>query len=257
MGGVRLGNAPNFRDVGPLPLDDGRALRPGMLYRSGELSRLDDDDLARLEALGIRLVCDLRSAGERFRFVSRWPALAPARRIDMPAETDSGAGMKPLLERLARQPGPDSARQAMLDLYAGLPVLLAPVLRQAAEAMTSGWGVPVLLHCHVGKDRTGVATALLLAALGVQRDAIAADYHETTARIDIAAETRHLARRLAGLLGGAIDPATLDILGRADPAYLDAAFAAAVRHEGGLDGYFTASGLTRDRRDRLRNLLAQ
>lgn len=251
-----LGNAPNFRDVGPLPLQDGRTLRPGLLFRSGELSRLDQADLDRIETLGIRLVCDLRSAGERRRFASRWPALAPARRIDMPAQTDSGAGMQPLIERLAREPGPDGARRAMIDLYSSLPLLLAPLLREAVEAVTSGWGMPVLLHCHVGKDRTGVATALLLSAVGVRHEAILADYRRSDEHVDIVAETRHFAKRLAGLLGGAIPPGTLDMLGRTDPAYLEAAFTTARRQPGGIDGYFTDIGLTPERRARLQSLLA-
>lgn len=253
---LRLEKAPNFRDVGALPLNEGGQLQPGKLYRSGELSRLNDDDLARLEPLGIRLICDLRSSGERRRFASRWPGLTPARTIDMPSETDRVTGMQPLIERLAHEPGPAGARRAMLDLYTNLPALLATTLRAVTEAIISGWGVPILLHCHVGKDRTGVATALLLSALGVTREAIMADYQETARRIDIAEETHHLARSLGKLLGRAIDPDTLDMLGRADPDYLDSAFTATERNWGGTDGYFAAIGLTSDRRNRLRMLLA-
>lgn len=252
---TRLDKAPNFRAVGALPLAGGGALRPGLLYRSGQLSELNGTDLQRLEALGIRLVCDLRSSGERKRFASRWPALAPPRTIVMPHATDRAAGMRSLIERLTNEPGPAGARRAMLDLYASLPALLAATMRDATEAIISGWGVPVLLHCHVGKDRTGVAIALLLTALGVTREAILTDYEETARRIDTETETRHLARSLGSLLGRALDPATLDMLGRTDPAYLDAAFNATERHWGGPDGYFAAIGLTPDRRARLRTLL--
>lgn len=250
-----LERAPNFRDVGPLPTRNGGALKPGALFRSGELSRLSNDDLARIETLGIKLVCDLRSGAERQRFPSRWPALAPARIIEMPTETDRAAGMSPLIERLAREPGPAGARRAMLDLYASLPTLLSPILEMVTEAIATGWNVPALLHCHVGKDRTGVATALLLAAVDITPEAIRTDYLETAGRVDIVQETRPLAQGLGRLLGRAIDPGTLDMLGRADPAYLDAAFDAVARMEGGPDGYFAAIGLTVDRRTRLRSLL--
>ncbi len=249
-----LANAPNFRDVGPLPLTGGGTLRPGRLFRSGQLSGLDEADLKRLEALGIRLVCDLRSSGERRRFASRWPALAPARIIEMPASTDSAAGMQTLILRLAGQPGAAGARRAMLDLYASLPALLVATISAATEAMASGWGVPVLLHCHVGKDRTGVATALLLTALGVRREAILADYEETGRRIDIVEETRHIARSLNKLLGHTVDPGALDALGRTDPAYLDSAFTAIDRDWGGIDAYLAASGITTSRRERLATL---
>ncbi|MDD2877911.1 MAG: tyrosine-protein phosphatase [Acidiphilium sp.] len=250
-----LAGAANFRAVACLPAAEGRYLRPRVLYRSGALSGLTEVDIATIEGLGIRLVCDLRSAAERRRFPTLWPALAPARTVVMPVETDREAGMQPLIDRLAHEPGAEGARRAMLDLYAALPRLLAPVLQATFDAVASGWGVPLLLHCHVGKDRTGVATGLLLAALGVDHAAIVADYLETARRIDIAAETRHLARGLGGLLGRTIDPGTLDQLGRTDPAYLAAAFAAIDRDWGGSAGYFTAIGLTESRRERLRSLL--
>jgi protein-tyrosine phosphatase len=250
-----LAGAPNFRVVDALPASGGRRLRHGMVYRSGALSALTDTDITAIEPLGIKLVCDLRSAAERRRFPTLWPALAPARTIAMPAETDREAGMQPLIDRLAHEPGPDGARRAMLDLYASLPRLLAPALQATLEAAASGWGVPMLLHCHVGKDRTGVAVALILTALGIEPAAIAADYRETANRIDIAVETRHLARTLGTVLGRVIDPGTLDQLGRTDPAYLDAAFAAIDQTWGGPQGYFDAIGITASGRERLQSLL--
>ncbi|MGC9270518.1 tyrosine-protein phosphatase [Acidiphilium sp.] len=252
---TRLAGAANFRAVAALPDGTGRRVRPHMLFRSGALSELTSGDLAAIEALGIRLICDLRSTAERRRFPTSWPPLAPARTITMPGDSDREAGMQPLIDRLAHQPGPDGARQAMLDLYRSLPRLLAPSLQATFDAVATGWGVPLLLHCHVGKDRTGVAVALLLAALDIDPKAILDDYLETAARIDIAAETRHLARSLGSLLGRAIDPGTLDQLGRADPAYLAAAFAAIDQEWGGTEGYFTAIGLSASRRERLRALL--
>lgn len=246
-----LTGAPNFRAVDPVPATDGRTLRADTLYRSGVLTHLTDDDLAEVETLGIRLIADLRSDGERRRFPSRWPRLAPARTIVMPVATDRESGMQPLIDRLAREPGPEGAEAAMLDLYAALPRLLAPALGAAIEAIISGWGIPLLVHCHVGKDRTGVAVALLLAALGIGREAIMTDYLETARRIDIAAETRHIARSLGTLLGRAIDPGTLDRLGRADPANLETMFAAIDRGWGSTVGYFEAIGLTGSGREAL------
>lgn len=249
-----LDGAPNFRPVAGLPAGAGRRLRPGVLFRSGELSALTRQDLDRLKTLGIRLICDLRSASERRQFPTAWPELAPARTATLPAGTDRAAGMRGLVERIAREPGPAGARQAMLDLYAALPALLAPVLREAAAAVVSGWGVPLLLHCHAGKDRTGVATALLLASIGIERTAIVADYMETAQRLDVADIRERMSRTIARILGRSMDGATMQVLTAADPAYIDAAFAAA-SHEGSLDGYFAELGLTADCRARLRDRL--
>lgn len=249
-----LDGAPNFRPVAGLAADGGRRLRAGQLFRSGELSTLTPQDLERLETLGIRLICDLRSASERRQFPTAWPELAPARTMTLPAETDRAAGMRGLVDRIAHEPGPAGARRAMLDLYAALPALLAPVLREAAAAIISGWGVPVLLHCHAGKDRTGVATAMLLASIGIEREAIVADYVETARRLDAADIRERMSRTIARILGRSMDGATMQVLTASDPAYIDAAFAAAAR-AGSLEDYFAEIGLTRDGRARLRDRL--
>lgn len=252
---IRLAGASNFRAVPPLAAGAGRTLRSDTLFRSGALSALSGSDLTALETCNIKLIADLRSAAERRRFPTLWPALAPARTIAMPAETDREAGMQPLIDRLAHEPGEAGARRAMLDLYAALPRLLAPILTDAFHGIASGWGVPLLLHCHVGKDRTGVAVALVLSALDIERDAIIADYQETANRIDMAAETRHLARALGTVLGRSIDPGTLDQLGRTDTDYLAASFDAVDREWGGLAGYFSAIGVSESQRERLRAVM--
>ncbi|HEX7389661.1 MAG TPA: tyrosine-protein phosphatase [Acidiphilium sp.] len=250
-----LSGAANFRAIPALPTEDGRSLRPGLIYRSGELSGLTRDDLTRLESLGIKLVCDLRSRAERRRFPTAWPALAPARIIEMPPASDAESGMNWLIGRLAQEPGAVGARRAMTDLYATLPRLLLPILAETFAAVAAGWALPVLLHCHVGKDRTGVAAAILLRAAGITRDGILADYLETTRHIDGEADRAALGRTVGRLLGRAIDPDTLDILSRADEAYLDAAFAAIDRNRGGFDAWLSAAGVTPDHRARLRSLL--
>src|SRR5688500_8775706 len=62
----------NFRDLGGYETDDGRRVRYGRIYRSGVLAHLTPDDVQRLDALGIRVVCDFRNAQERRRETIRW-----------------------------------------------------------------------------------------------------------------------------------------------------------------------------------------
>ncbi len=70
---VPLDGSFNFRDAGGLETRDGRRMKPGILYRSDELSRLSDGDLERLGGLGLRSICDLRAPGERRRRPDRLP----------------------------------------------------------------------------------------------------------------------------------------------------------------------------------------
>ena len=61
---IPLDGQPNFRDIGGYTANDGRQVRWGTVYRSGELNKLSDRDLDRLAELGIRTVVDLRSEAE-------------------------------------------------------------------------------------------------------------------------------------------------------------------------------------------------
>jgi protein-tyrosine phosphatase len=254
--GRLLTGAANFRAIPSLPASSGMRLRPGMIYRSGELSALTDRDMAIVESLGIRLICDLRSSAERQRFRARWPPLAPARVLEMPAESDRDAGLTALAARLAHEPSPAGARRTMLAIYQALPALLAPMLSSMFEAIGSGWGAPLLIHCHIGKDRTGIATALLLTALGIEREAITADYLATADYLDLEAEARAIAKVMGRIIGRTLEAETTSELIAADPAYLHAAFAAITRAHGSTDAYLAeATALTPSRRARLRSLL--
>ena len=61
---VLLKTAPNFRDLGDIAVAGG-TVRPGALYRSATLAKLDGDDVAAVARLDIRTVYDLRTAAER------------------------------------------------------------------------------------------------------------------------------------------------------------------------------------------------
>ncbi|MGC8532724.1 MAG: tyrosine-protein phosphatase [Acidiphilium sp.] len=252
---LSLAGAPNFRAVPAYRTQDGRHLRPASLFRSGECSALTAADFEQLDALDIRLICDLRSEDERRRFPTRWHA--PVRIITLPAASDHGAGMASLLERLLAQPGPAGARQTMIDLYAALPLLLMPILRQQIGLMLSGSGLPSLLHCHVGKDRTGVAVAMLLQAVGVPLDQIFDDYQETNRRLDIDQIYAALGRAVARKLGAPVDRVTLETLGRADPDYLQAALRAIEQGYGGFGRYWQALGFTPEQRAALADLMLE
>ncbi len=174
----------------------------------------------------------------------------------MPPQWDQAAGLAALAERLAHEPGAAGARRAMLSIYAALPELLAPIMAALFAAIASGWGSPLLIHCHIGKDRTGVAVALLLAALGIEREAIIADYEMTANYLNLEAETISIGKTMSRLIGRTLDAATIHHLLAADSGYLETAFAAVEKNHGSLDDYYAkAAGLTSGQRNRLRSLL--
>ena len=178
---IPLDGASNFRDFGGYAAGDGRAVRWGRLYRSDRLSELTARDHARLAPLGIRQVWDLRRQSEADAAPTHWPGEGAPRQIRHPMFVDAADGPS-TFERIAvsEEARHDAAlaRAVMGQLYVRLVSEPGPLaaLRVMFEHLAEPGGAPVLYHCSAGKDRTGVTCALILAALGVGRADIDADF---------------------------------------------------------------------------------
>lgn len=243
----RLAGAPNFRPVAPLPAARGRRLRTRRLWRSDALHRLTDADLDALAALRIGAVLDLRRADERTQMPSRWPASAPRETLTFDALPDSLQAVRAGGWALALG-GPDfdadGARRWMIETYGRMPVALAPAVLEAATRLAGARGepMPVLVHCTAGKDRTGFVVAMLLAAVGVPRDAIVDDYLESARRTPAPALAARLVER-AGLSPTERERAAIETIADVRTEYLDAALGEAERTHGSLDGWLRAAGV--------------
>ena len=168
--------AENFRELGGWPAAGGKTVKHGLFWRCGALCELEtEEDRARFEALGIRVICDLRSTGERTAQPD--PEFAGVRRHDLSAILDeSGREVnfdphsflkmdRAALEALGRMLG---------EFYARLP-FGNPAYRAMFAEIKAGQ-LPLLFHCSAGKDRTGVAAALILLALGASRETVMKDF---------------------------------------------------------------------------------
>jgi protein-tyrosine phosphatase len=181
-----LSGAWNFRDVA----DGTAALRPGRLFRSSELSRLDDDGRATLRRLGITDVADLRASREVAR---RGPGLVPdgveIHLLPFPdlaveeAQTNGRAPHEQAFERLLTGESDESdesinesAVRFMIDEYRQFPTRNGAQRALHRVITLLAAGRPVLTHCFAGKDRTGFVVATVLETIGIDRDTIVADF---------------------------------------------------------------------------------
>src|SRR3990170_8050887 len=181
--GVRAAGRPlpleggsNFRDVGGYPAANVKHVRWGKIYRTGAMPKLTDSDYDYLAGLGIEVVCDLRSTEERQLSPTDAQAMGDARyvAVDYPA-SDIFRNLIP--SSAAANSLSQSGR--VTSLYREWPVSLAPQYKALFDGLLAG-EAPLAFHCSAGQGRTGVATALVLTALGVPRDVIYADYHLST-----------------------------------------------------------------------------
>jgi protein tyrosine/serine phosphatase len=161
----------NFRDIGCHPTDDGARTRTGLLFRSESPQFLQPADATRLvREAGLRLVVDLRFADEAAH-EGRGPlADTSVRYLNLPIVGVLGADTRAALL--------DDEARSLLPYYVGYVDHSAPAIVAVYRALAAD-GLPALVHCAAGKDRTGVVVALLLSALGVTNDAIVADYART------------------------------------------------------------------------------
>lgn len=232
---MTLQDVPTFRDFGGHPVQGGGRVRRGMLYRSAVLAELGATDRSVLGQMGVRLVCDLRSARERERLPSLdWLQPQPGR---MHCDVSAGfrPGKLPALELLRGETGEAAALDIMKVTYASLPAASVGHLRDLLQRLAGG-EVPAIIHCSAGKDRTGFFCAAVLAALGVGRDDIYADYLLESPAIRRSRRARTTAM-MEALAGPAVPPRAIEILSGVEREYLDVAFAAIDREFGGVESY--------------------
>lgn len=180
MSHERLSGAWNFRDV-----SETAGVRPGVLFRSSELSNLDDAGRRALTEVGVSDVADLRSAPELERrgagavpdgvAVHHLPFPEVSHNHDGDQAPHESSWNKMLTEPSDTDPA-EAALHWMTGEYERFPTLGGA--RRAVRRIITliGAGRPVLVHCFAGKDRTGFAVAIALEAAGVDREAIMSDY---------------------------------------------------------------------------------
>jgi len=157
----------NVRDAGGLPLRDGGRTRFGELFRSANLRHVTDTDVAHLvDVVGLRLVIDLRTAREIDRDGPTLVAGAGVETVALSFLPDDGEALP--------ETGDDS--DPLLRSYLGYLVDRTENVVQAVRLLGGPDVGPTLVHCAAGKDRTGVLLALVLDAVGVEREAVIADY---------------------------------------------------------------------------------
>ncbi|WP_405749442.1 tyrosine-protein phosphatase [Streptomyces sp. NBC_01411] len=200
-------NVRNFRDAGI------SVMRSGLLYRSGSLNRLTDVGVERIRELGIRTVIDLRSGAEN----KVWPGQQHGLEvvwIALPALPDRAG-----LERMGLSDfsGFDG-KEWPVDperLYPFMAVYAGPAMARLVQELGRPAVAPVVVQCAVGKDRTGLAMAVIQSLLGVAWQDIVSDFVQSnielalaagpTSFVDEAGVTRYSHPVSEGLLRSAMD----------------------------------------------------
>ncbi|MER5873688.1 tyrosine-protein phosphatase [Streptomyces sp. NPDC002044] len=195
---IELAGALNVRDLGGLPATADVVTRFGRVIRSGGLQDLTPSDVELLtRTLGVREVIDLRSGAEVHREgpgpLTRVPGVTIHNLSLLAASppdsdrVDTGRAMPWHGKPADGQPKPAGSTGHYLRYCTERPDSVVAALRIIAR----GTGA-TMVHCAMGKDRTGVVCALALDAIGVSREAIAVDY------VRSGEQMAEIAKRLGG-----------------------------------------------------------
>jgi protein-tyrosine phosphatase len=257
---VIIKSAPNLRDMGDHMTQTGGRIRTGLLYRSENLGRLSDQDLASLAALGLAKIYDLRTAGEIAEQPDRLPAGAEHMVVDVLAGEKRAAPAE--LLHLLSNPQEANARLGggkVKDLFTqsyrefvSLPSArtgFATLFTEFAGARN----LPALFHCTTGKDRTGWAAAALLTLCDVPYEDVLRDY--LVSNDFILPEYQELINIYT--TKGVDEEILQSVLG-VRKEYLESSFAEMRDCFGDIEGYFRIGlGIGADEQQRLREIFVE
>ena len=223
---VTFAGITNLRDLGGFPTAGGGTTSWGRVFRADALHKLTTADLDTFGALGVHNVYDLRGDVERTEFPN------PVESVHMPIvgrPADAPPPVRPT------DMSPEDGERMLRDMYVGIldhsATQIGAILRGLADPDT----VPAVFHCHGGKDRTGVVAAVLLLALGVDRETVLDDYEATRRYRTIEDQQDSLANILAS---GVSPEAAASVLGT--PRWAMAAAVDAVDDvHGGIEVFLT------------------
>lgn len=254
---LRLEGVHNFRDAGGYPLATGGRIGTGLVWRSGQHHGASAADLARIAALGLASVFDLRTSKERTVHPCRRPE-GFAARVFFASDPELRHAPHLAAAQTARRRTTQSTRDSLIRNYSGICFRpeLQRMIRDWFDELARGDG-PSLVNCMAGKDRTGIAVAMLHAALGVHRDDIMADYLLTNSAGDIEARIASGAGTIRAITGQ-LDDEVLRVLMGVEAVYLETAWAAIDERHGSLDAFLAqALAATPEKRERLREVLTE
>ncbi len=255
---VPLAGQCNFRDVGGYQTEGGRTVKQGLVFRSGELPRLTDDDVERLDQLGVRTVVNFLTEIET---ESRGRDRIPdgAREVLLPIETDDGlaaaieqarqtadfSDLPPSINPEIHRVLVDNARQQYSELFRVIAITEEPLV----------------FHCSHGVHRTGTATAILLWGLGVPWDTVREDYllsnkyreAEVNKRL---AQLRKLVAERQSVPPENVDMTNIEAFYVQQGKYIDATRDEILKQYGSIEGYLIQGlGLSANEINQLRERL--
>ncbi len=244
----------NFRDMGGYINKHGDTLAHGRLFRSGHYAEIDENTARLIAGHNITTVVDFRSPNEKERMAITWYEPWQPRYVDNPIGGNAAAWIKEMFDKLQHTAFPETElRDQFILAFETMPIANADGLKRMFDVLIDDDdGGAALFHCTAGKDRTGIAGALIMLALAMPEEAIFEDFLLTNRAVDIDVRAVEVAEQVSERTGRTVTPKAVHPLIGVEPDFLKAAFGVMGQEYGSVDAYLTnAMGLTPERREKL------
>jgi protein-tyrosine phosphatase len=228
----------NFRDLGGYKTQDGKIIKYNKIYRSGNLAKLSLKNYDYLKKIGIKAICDLRTAQEQKIAPTKLPKNSSIRIIHIPVKTLYYYKFNHIQKAFALFIGKmkkvdiiETFRLMYQDFAVGCKSELLTIF----NLLLFPENTPIIIHCTAGKDRTGFVCALLLHALGISQQDVYLDYQKSDIYLQEFKEKTLKRSRFFRLFGVSEDKVSLFYETKRE--YLDTAYNILVQLYESVDKY--------------------
>ncbi|MCF2489370.1 tyrosine-protein phosphatase [Dyadobacter sp. CY347] len=225
----------NFRDIGGIKTEDGRTVRLGKIYRSGNLAELENSEFGKLHALHIASVYDLRTDHEIKGKEDRLPA--GVRYFHTPTVEDKDGEIAQLKTKVIN--GEISEKQAFdktVQFYEDAVSVNVDALRNIMHDILESDST-IVYHCSAGKDRTGIISALILSILKVDRKTIVNEYLLSNYYRQDRTESTLRKARLGKIIKRKMDLKAVEVFVTVDERFINASFETIDKKYGGIEKF--------------------
>lgn len=237
----------NFRDMGGIINKNGKQIVWGHFFRSGQLSKLKSSEYAKLEALNVKTIIDLRTDKELAKKPDRVPAGVDYKNVQVYDDSEDMFS-KTKTEVLKGKVTPVQADSLVMEFYK-LYMLENPQLVKGIVDQLFDTNDAVLFHCSAGKDRTGMIGALVLSILEVDRETIISEYMLSNNYRAKEVEKLLKLAKIGKLVYPKIDYQVIENFSWIKPIYIEAMFKGIEGKYGTIDNYITTGlGISKEQR---------
>ncbi|MCE5348234.1 MAG: tyrosine-protein phosphatase [Bacteroidales bacterium] len=232
---INFKSVPNFRDLGGIAAEGGKKIKKGIIFRSANPDALIKPEIQKFQLLNIRTIVDLRAPHE----YNGQKSFDHIDHLSLPLDFQqiTRERFKPYINK-------KNSETAIADisnsLYLDILDAAQPLFRQVMEVLLSRERYPVLIHCHVGKDRTGIICALLLSVLGTGRQLIIEDFMKSNEALRPAFEKMFLKKKILTL--GLLPPRMMMFAVTVRQRNIESVLDRITDHYGGIEAYLGDTG---------------